>query len=157
MQAIHVEVLVILSLILVQGLLAMAGFAVGSARKSRLRDWANQGNRGAAAALRLSEDPRYLHWTMQAWITLFGTLAGVYAGATVEPVVSRVLEPIGPLAPYRHVIGLGAVVLAITLTSLVLVDLAPRSIAHYRPDQIAKLVSRPVLALAGLPSPWSGP
>jgi putative hemolysin len=156
MQAIHVEVLVILSLILVQGLLAMAGFAVGSARKSRLRNWANQGNRGATAALRLSEDPRYLHWTMQAWINLLGTLVGVYAGATVEPVISRGLEPIAQLAAYRHVIGLGTVALAITLTSLVLVELAPRSIAHYRPDQIAKLVSRPMRALSWVAIPLVG-
>jgi putative hemolysin len=54
------------------------------------------------------------------------------------------------------VIGLGTVVLAITLTSLVLVDLAPRSIAHYRPDQIAKLVSRPVLALGWVAIPLVG-
>jgi putative hemolysin len=156
MQAIPVEVLVILSLILVQGLLAMAGFAVGCARKSRLKDWANQGNRGAGAALRLSEDARCLHWTMHAWITLLGTLAGVYAGVTVEPVLSRVLEPIGALAPYRHVIGLGVVVLAITLTTLVLGELAPRSIAHYHPDQIAKLVSRPIQVLGWVAIPLVG-
>ena len=156
MQAIPVEALMILSLILVQGLLAMAGFAVGTARKSRLRDWANQGNRGAGAALRLSEDPQCLHWTMQAWVTLLGTFAGVYAGATVEPVLSRVLEPIGQLAPYRHVIGLGVVVLAITLTTLVLGELAPRSIAHYRPDQMARLVSRPIQALGWVAIPLVG-
>jgi putative hemolysin len=156
MQAIHFEVLVILSLILVQGLLAMAGFAVGSARKSRLRDWANQGNRGAAAALRLSEDPRYLHWTMQAWITLVGVLAAVYAGMTVEPVLSRALEPIGQLARYRHVIGLGVVALTITLTTVVLAELVPRSIAHYRPDQVARLVSRPIQVLGWFAIPLVG-
>jgi len=156
MQAIPIEVLVILSLILVQGVIAMAGFAVGSARKSRLKDWANHGNRGAAAALRLSEDPRYLHWTMQAWITLLGVLAGVYAGAAVEPELSRGLEPIGQLAAFRHVIGIGVVALTITLATLVLGELVPRKIAHYRPDHVAKLVSRPIQVLGWFAVPVVG-
>ena len=143
-------------LILVQGVIAMAGFAVGSARKSRLKDWANHGNRGAAAALRLSEDPRYLHWTMQAWITLLGVLAGVYAGAAVEPELSRGLEPIGQLAAFRHVIGIGVVALTITLATLVLGELVPRKIAHYRPDHVAKLVSRPIQVLGWFAVPVVG-
>jgi putative hemolysin len=156
MQAILVEVLVILSLILVQGIFALAEVAVGSAQKSRLKDWANQGNRGAAVALRLNEDLRGLHWTMQAWITLSGTLAGVFAGASLAPKLSRILEPIGPLAPYRHVIGLGAVVLAITIATLVVAELLPRSIANYRPVQIAKVVSRPIRVLGWVALPVVG-
>ena len=84
MQEIHVEVLVILSLILLQGIFVMSEVAVGSAQKSRLKEWANQGNRSAALALRLSDDLRGLHWTMQAWITLSGTLAAVFAGASLR-------------------------------------------------------------------------
>ena len=82
MHAIYWDIILILGLILLSGLLAMAELAIGSAPKSRLRDWSNQGHRAAAAALRLSEDPRRLHWTVQAGTTLLGTLAGVYGGAT---------------------------------------------------------------------------
>ena len=58
MQAIYWDVLLILGLIVASGVLAMSEFAIGSARKSQLRDWSSQGYRGAAAALGLSDDSR---------------------------------------------------------------------------------------------------
>ena len=48
MQAIYWDVLLILGLILASGLLAMSEFAIGSARKSQLRDWSSQGYRARA-------------------------------------------------------------------------------------------------------------
>jgi putative hemolysin len=60
------------------------------------------------------------------------------------------------LAAYRHGIGLGAVVMAITLTSLVLGELVPRGVARYRPDQIARLVARPLQALSWIAVPAVG-
>ena len=103
----HVEVLLILGVIVAIGLLAMSEHAIGSASKSRLRQWSSRGDRGAEAALGLSEDPKRLLWTVQAGTTLLGTLAGVYGGATLVPRLSRAIEGIGPLAPYHRGIGLG--------------------------------------------------
>src|SRR5260370_38587435 len=64
------------------------------------------------------------------------------------PQRSRAIAGIGPLAPYYQVIGLGALVLAITLASLVLTELVPMRIALGRPERIAPVVSRPFGALA---------
>ena len=78
-------VLVVLGLIAARGFLAMAEFALESARKSRLKGRASRGDRGAEAALRLGEDPKGFSPTVQAGITLLGALAGVYAGADLRP------------------------------------------------------------------------
>jgi len=156
MQAIYWDVFLILGLILASGLLAMSEFAIGSARRSRLKDWSSQGYRGASLALRLSEDPKGLLWTVQAGMTLLGTLAGVYAGVNLAPQLIRAVEQVGPLAPYRRVIAVGGIVLAITVTSLVLAELVPRRIALVRPERIARLVSRPVWALATIAVPLVG-
>jgi len=156
MQAIFVDVLLILGAIVASGLLAMSELAIGSASKSRLRNWSGQGDRGAAAALGLSERPKRLLWTVQAGTTLLGALAGVYGGATLVPRLSRAIEGIGPLAPYHRGMGLGFVILAITFTSLVLGELVPRRIALSRPERIARLVSRPIGAVAIVAIPFVG-
>ena len=156
MQAIYWDIFLILGLILLSGLLAMAELAIGSARKSRLRDWSSQGYRGAGVALLLGEDAKGLHWTVQAGMTLLGTLAGVYAGVTVAPRLVGTIAQIAPLAPYRDSIGVAVIVVVITFTSLVIAELVPRRIALLRPERIARMFSQPVRALASVAVPLVG-
>ncbi len=156
MQAISVEVLLILGVIVATGLLAMSELAVGAASKSRLRDWSDRGDRGAGAALGLSEHPKRLLWTVQAGTTLLGALAGAYGGATLVPPLSRTIERIGPLAPFHQGLALGLVIVAITLTSLVVGDLVPRRIALSRPERIARILSLPIRAVSIVAMPIVG-
>src|SRR4029077_1688030 len=100
MQSLVGGVFVVLGVILANGRLALAESALGSARKSRLRDWSSRGDRGAEVALRLSEDPKGFLPAVQAVITLLVTWAGVYGGAPLEPELSRAIEQFRPLAPY---------------------------------------------------------
>jgi putative hemolysin len=153
MQAIYWDILLILGLIVASGLLATAEFAIGSARKSRLRDWASQGRRSAGVALALREDSRGLHQTIQTGTILLGTMAGVYAGLTVAPRLVRAIAQVGPLARFRDAIGVGVIVVTITFTSLVFAELVPRRIALVRPERIARLFSWPVRALAAVAVP----
>ena len=153
MQALIGGVLVVLGLILAHGLLTLAEFALGSARKSRLRDWSSRGDRGATMAVRLEENPQGFLPTIQAGITLLGTLAGVYGGATLVPELDRAIEGFRPLAAYRDLIGLSVVVLGIALATHILGELVPRRIATQRPEPIARLVARPIRALAILVNP----
>src|SRR5262245_19666402 len=146
-------VLVVLGLVLARGLLALAEFALGSARKSQLRDWSSRGDRGAAVAVRLEGDPQGFLPTIQAGITLLGTLAGVYGGAALVPELDRAIEGIRPLAAHRDLIGLSGVVLGITLATHILGELVPRRIALHRPEPIARLVARPIRALAIVANP----
>jgi putative hemolysin len=156
MQAIYWDVLLILGLILASGVLAMSQFAIGSARKSQLRDWSSQGYRGAGAAVGLSEDSRTLLWTVQGATTLLGSLAGVYAGLTVVPRLIHALETVSPLAPIREPLAIGMIVLAITATSIILAELVPRRIALVQPERIARTLALPVRALAAIVVPLVG-
>jgi putative hemolysin len=156
MQAIYADGLLILGLIVASGLISLAEFAIGAARRSRLRDWSSHGARGAGIALRLSEDTRRLLWTVQAWTTLLGTFAGVCAGATLGPQLGLALQKIDPLAPYARPIGLGIVAVAITVLSLIFSQLVPRRIALVRPERIARLMSWIVWLLSLVASPLVG-
>ncbi len=156
MQAILQGVFLILGLILASGLLVMSQYAIESASKSQLREWSSRGDRAAGVALRFSEDPRRLLWTVRAWTTVLFSLAGVYAGASLVPRMSEAVAGFGILAPYQTGIGLGIVAIALSIISLVLSDLVPRRIALVRPERIAKLISWPVRALALVAVPVVG-
>src|SRR5579872_3193411 len=126
MQPIAGGVLIVAGLILAQGLLALAMAALVGARKSRLKAWASRGDRGAAAAIRLGEDPRGFAPALQAGITILGSIAGVYAGATFPPGLSRAMEQGGPPLAYRDAIGMALVAIIVAMATLVAGDLVPR-------------------------------
>ena len=153
MRAIHVETLTIIGLILASGLLAMARYAIESAKKSRLKSWSSHGSRAAGIALHLSDDPKRLDWTVQLGMTLLATLTGVYAGGTWVPALSNATAGIGGLTSYFHALSFGLVVIAITLASLVFSELVPRRLALIRPERIAVLLSVPTRGLALLAVP----
>src|SRR4051794_11914475 len=79
MPSIPTAVLVILPLILVIGLLSLSEFAQVSSRRWRLRERAARADRGAIAALRLSEDLERFVPSVRLGLALARTLVGVYA------------------------------------------------------------------------------
>ena len=81
MSSMHTPLVVILSLILLLGLFSMAESALAMARRWRLREKAGRGERGAATALRLSENLERSLSSVRLGITLAATAAGFYAGA----------------------------------------------------------------------------
>ncbi|WP_449376198.1 CNNM domain-containing protein, partial [Bosea thiooxidans] len=77
-------ILIVLALTIINGLLAMSELAVVSSRTARLKVLSDQGNKGAATAMRLAEDPGRFLSTVQIGITLVGVLSGTfYFGATL--------------------------------------------------------------------------
>ena len=78
-----VELLIVLVLVLCNGLLSMSELAVVSSRPARLKVMAAEGNKGAAVALRLAEDPGKFLSSAQVGISLIGVLSGAFSGATL--------------------------------------------------------------------------
>src|SRR6056297_1599877 len=111
MKVIVAEIIIILLLIGANGLFAMAEFAIVAARKTRLRELAEDGDTRAQAALELSEEPNRFLSTVQVGITLVGILAGAFGGATIARVIDGALQAVPILADYGEAIGIGGVVL----------------------------------------------
>jgi putative hemolysin len=153
MTGITTEILLIAALIVINGILAMSEIAIVSARKTRLRQQAQAGDRGAAAALELAEQPTRFLSTVQIGITLVGILAGAFGGATIATAIARALESIAPLAAYAEAIALALVVGAITFLSLIIGELVPKRLALSAPERIATAVARPMRLLAKLARP----
>ncbi|MDX2039152.1 MAG: hemolysin family protein [Isosphaeraceae bacterium] len=148
-----IEVGIILLLVLANGVFSMSELAIVSARRMRLKQAAEAGDRGARVALRLAEDPNRLLSTVQIGITLVGTLAGVFGGATIAEAVARELGRIPSIAPYAKVIGLTIVVGGISFLTLILGELVPKRLALRNPERIASWTARPLAALAMLGIP----
>lgn len=147
------EALVILTLVVINGVFAMSEIAVISARRTRLRQRADQGDRGAGRALELAEHPNRFLSTVQIGITLIGILAGAYGGATVAGQLGDTFARSATLAPYSEQLALGVVVLAITFLSLVLGELTPKRIALLHSERIAAAVAEPMHRLSVIASP----
>jgi len=100
-----VEIVIITALILVNGLFSMAEIAIVSARKVRLQQDAEEGDKGAISALQLTENPSRFLSTIQIWITLIGILSGAFGGATIAEQIGLWLQKYPLLAPYSEIIG----------------------------------------------------
>lgn len=131
----------------------MAEIAIVSARKSKLQQTAETGNKNAQAALELSKNPNNFLSTVQVGITLIGIFAGAFGGATLANSLDRFLESIPVLAPYSEALSLSIVVLAITYLSLIIGELVPKRLALSNPEKIAMYVARPMNFLSSVVSP----
>ncbi|WP_119067723.1 hemolysin family protein [Aggregatilinea lenta] len=153
MPTVAFEIGILAILILFNGVFALSEMSVVSARKARLRQWANEGRGQARVALDLAEDPNAFLSTIQVGITLIGTVSGAIGGQTLSRSLSRQIEQIEPLAPYSGALGFGIVVALITYASLVIGELVPKRLALQNPERAAMLVARPMRALSTVAFP----
>lgn len=147
------EILIIVLLILLNGIFAMAEIAIVSARKSRLRQLASEGDAGAQAALDLSKNPNRFLSTVQVGITLVGIFAGAFGGATLSKELSAQLIHIPLIAAQAEPISFIIVVVAITYLSLIFGELVPKRIGLTNPEKVASFIATPMNFISKVSTP----
>jgi len=147
---------ILLLLILINGLFSMAEIALVSARRVRLEAAAARGDKGAAAAVRLSEEPTRFLSTVQVGITLIAILSGAYAEATLSKDLEGVLGRYEGVRPYASAVASAMVVVGVTYLSVVLGELVPKRIGLASAEAIASWAARPmgVLSRVAAPAVW---
>jgi putative hemolysin len=146
------ELLLVFVLILLNGLFVMSEMAIVSARKVRLQQLANQGDRLAGVALGLAMTPDRFLPTVQVGITLMAILSG----ARGESAISRLLAPqLGKwFSPqYSEPIASILAIAIITYLTIVVAELVPKQIALNSPEKIASFVAKPIELLARFSTP----
>src|SRR5215204_2808030 len=108
------ELAVVATLIILNGLLAMSELAIVSSRPARLRVLADRSVIGSRRALALASDPGKFLSTVQIGITLVGVLSGAFSGATLGLRLAAWLSEFGISAGLAEALGVGAVVAVIT-------------------------------------------
>ncbi|WP_404415253.1 hemolysin family protein [Brevundimonas vesicularis] len=150
-----IAIAVVLLLVVLNGLFAMTELAVVSSRKSKLQARAERGDRGARAALKLSEEPTQFLSAVQVGITLIGILAGAYGQATIAGELDRILEAAFPaLVQYTEFFATAVVVVCITYVSLIIGELVPKRLALIFPETVASKMAKPISTLAIVLKPF---
>jgi len=148
------DIAILIALILLNGVFAMSEIALVTARKSRLQRLAEDGDKAAAVAMRLGNNPTQFLSTVQIGITAIGILNGIVGEAALA----------GPLAGMLHGFGLDEkssalsattiVVVGITYFSIVFGELVPKRIAQFNAEGIARVIASPLSVLAKLSRPF---
>ena len=132
---------VISLLILLSAFFVAAEYAAVSARRSRIRRLAEDGNPLAAWLLPVLEDPGLLYryiGASQIGITLSSLILGAYAESTLEPHVSPLVEHVGGLDPETaRSVAAAVVLLSLTTLSVIVGELVPKSVALQNPTGTA--------------------
>lgn len=100
MSSIIIEIVAIFLLLAVNDLFVMTEIAAISARKPRLKRFADQGDEHARVALELVHSPNRFLSTVQAGITLVGVMAGAFGGETIAEKIRDALQALPALPPY---------------------------------------------------------
>lgn len=136
------------------GVFAMSELALVSSRKFKLENQKKRGIPGAKAALELSINPGKFLSTVQIGITLIGILLGVYSGENLTDDLELWLSKIDFLAPYAEGLAVVGIVILVTYLSIVFGELVPKRLGMAFPESIAAFVSRPMILLSKITSPF---
>jgi putative hemolysin len=133
------RIVAVLGLVGANAFFVVGEYSIVTARRSALIPRAEAGSPGAAAALRLMDDPVRVISTVQVGITAIGILTG----ALSEPLVRNL---IGDALPHwaSFVIAFSVV----TYLSVVFGELVPKAVTLQRAEALAALIARPVEAIA---------
>jgi putative hemolysin len=139
---------IIVLLIALTGLYVAAEFAAVSARRSRLRRLAEDGDAWAARLLPVLEDPRALDRYIaasQVGITLCSLILGAYGQATLAPRLMPLLGKFERLQPATVESASTAIVLIfLTTLAVILGELVPKSLALQNPTRTALFTVLPM-------------
>lgn len=146
--------LLIALLTLLNGAFAMSELALASSRKARLAAMADDGDKGAAAALALLDDPTQFLSSVQVGITSIGMLNGIIGEAAFSDDLAALLVAWGMPAGAAGATATALVVTVITFITIVLGELVPKRIGQLYPETVSRWMARPMTWVATVAKPF---
>ena len=154
MGGVGTEIVVVLVLLLANGVFAMSEISIVAARKVRLQQRADDGDRMAKAALALANSPDDSSSPPCRSASRSSACWPAPTAARRSPSRCRCgFEQIPLVAPYADGLSLGLVVAVITYLSLIIGELVPKRIGLNHPETIASWVAMPMMGLARIGAP----
>jgi putative hemolysin len=139
------DLVVVLILILIGGFFAASEIALITVRRSRLNQLAEDGSSGARIAHQLTADPSRFLATIQLAITFLGFLASAVGAIALSGGLAGLIEAL-PLIDEAaaDTIAFVIITLLIALTSIIVGELVPKTLALSFPERLALAVARPI-------------
>lgn len=151
-----VNLVIILLLLLANGFFVASEFALVSVRQTRINQLANEGNKTAKITVEaLKELDRYIAATQ-----LGITIASIGLGWVGEATLAKILHPLLDFLPYvantvaSHTIAVALAFALITFMHVVIGELMPKSIALQYPEKTTLAVTRPLVFVAKIFTPF---
>ena len=142
-------------LILFNGLFAASEMALTAARRARLAALADEGDRGASAALAMHDQPTRWLSTVQIGITSISVLNGIVGDAAFsEPLAALLEAALGAKPRVAHVAATGLVVAIVTFLTIIFGELVPKRLGQLSPEAAARVLARPMLWLSAAARPF---
>jgi putative hemolysin len=148
------EIFLMLSLILLNGVLAMSEVALLTSKRSKLTAMSQRGKKSAETALRISEDPTQFLSTIQIGITSIGLLSGIVGESIFAQPLSNWLQTFGLASEVTDVTATVIVVVLITYVAITVGELVPKRIGQSNPETIAAFMARPMMTLSMATKPF---
>ncbi len=148
------EILLIALLTLLNGVFAMSEMALASSRKARLTTLADNGDKGAAAALSLMDQPTRFLSTVQVGITSIGVLNGIIGEAAFSSGLAQWLQGLGLGPRWASYAATAIVVTVITYITIIFGELVPKRIGQLYPEAVSRLLAQPMSWLARAAGPF---
>jgi putative hemolysin len=148
------DVLLIALLTLLNGVFAMSEMALATSRRALLAAAAEEGDKGAAAALRLLENPTQFLSTVQVGITSTGILNGIVGEAAFSEHVALALRDWGLAPKPAGILATALVVAAITYITIIFGELVPKRIGQLFPERVSRWVAQPMTWLSKAAGPF---
>jgi magnesium and cobalt exporter, CNNM family len=129
---------ILILLILLSGVFSLAEMALASARRGRLTQLAETGDRGAATALAIKEHPSRLLAASQTGITAAALLMGIYGESALSASIESAIGAAVPaLADWKDSIAFAVTIVIVTAVSIILGEIVPKRIALAHPEKVA--------------------
>lgn len=147
------DILILAFLIFLNGMFALSEMSIVASKKTRLASLAENGSKGAAAALALAQDPNRILATTQMGLTFITLLEGMFASHSFSAPLASSLPAWEWLLPWRDKAAEAAIIALITFATLVLGEMLPKRAALSRPESIACVMAPIAQALVRALSP----
>ena len=142
------EIILLFSLILVNGVLAMSEVALLTSKRAKLSAMSAKGKKSAEAALRISADPTQFLSAIQIGITSIGLLSGIVGESIFAKPLAIWLQSVGVPDGIADITATVSVVLIVTFVAITVGELVPKRIGQSNPEAIAAVMARPMLILS---------
>lgn len=137
------ELIVIVTCLLINAILAATEMAFVTVGKSRLREMSRSGNKEAGRILALRETPERTLSVIQVGITLVGAIGAAVGGAGADELLYPLLNTrLGLSKGAAEFIAILTVVIPITYFNVVIGELVPKTLALRDPTRIVLKTAR---------------
>ena len=150
---IALSIFITLILTIVNGYFSMSEMALSTAKKVLLDHEAEEGDKRAATAAAVIENPGDFLAAIQVAITLVGFASSAFAATSLSEPFGKVLAQMGLPVEVSGTVATVLITLILSYFSIVVGELVPKRIAMADAEAVSKMVAGPLKAFSAIAKP----